>query len=358
MSTASPHPLEPVPARAETARKRKLWLILAPALLVVLLLVFSLALFSHRTNPVAARPWSVAFSPDGKTLVTCGGPDAPTDGAFGEVVFWNASTGKKKRVLAQTAAVRRVVFSPDGKFVATADFAGSTKLLDPGTGKTRAMLTPHSSLVNAVAISADSKLIAGCSYDGTITLWDTAGSESATLVLPKEKILNLAFSPDGQKLVAGCREGNAYLMDVAQHDAPKVLEAYVGPPSYWSGVEAVAFAPDGQSFMTGGMTLRLWRTDSADLIREFHRVSGARVNCLAFAPEGSAVAGVDRDGWLALWDPETGEKINSTHAHDGPAFGLAFSPDGQRLATVCRSEFVVKIWNSQTLALLATFHRR
>ena len=157
--------------------------------------------------------------------------------------------------------------------------------------------------------------------------------------------------------MAGCRGGNAYLFDVDQHDSARVLEAYVGPPSYWSGVEAVAFAPDGQSFVTGGMTLRLWHTGSGNLIRELERPSRARVNCMAFSPDGSILAGVDRDGWLALWDPASGEITSAVQAHNGAGFGLAFSPDGQRLATVSRSDFAIKIWNSRTLELLAAFHR-
>jgi WD40 repeat protein len=343
---------------ADNHRKRKLYLLLT-ACLVLLLLVGSLALLLRRTPDSAPmRLWSVAFAPDGKTLVTSAGPDAPdSQPQMGELVFWNAASGRKKWILPQPAGVRRAVFSPDGKFIATADFAGTTKLLDPANGKTKATLTPHSSQVNAVAISADSSLIAGGSFDGSITLWDVTGKEVGTLMAPKERILNLSISPDRQELVAGSREGNAYLFDLAQRGPPKVLKAYVGPPSYWSGVEAVAFAPDGESFVTGGMNLRLWEAGSGKLIREFPRPSGARANCLAFSPDGRILAGVDRDGWLALWDPSTGERTACVSAHPGPSFGLAFSPNGQRLATVARTDFAVKIWNPDTLSLVATFRR-
>jgi WD40 repeat protein len=290
-------------------------------------------------------------------LVTGGGSDAPDNRPqSGEFVLWDASTGEPKRILQKEWAVRSAVFSPDGKFIAMADFGGATRLVDPVTGNVKATLTPHPSQVNAVVISADSKLVAAGSFDGTISLWDAGGKELSTLEAPTEQILNLAISPDGQNLVAGCRGGNAYLFNMAQHIPPKVLQAYVGPPSYWSGVEAVAFAPDGKSFVTAGMTLRLWATDRGDLIRELVRCS-ARVNCMAFSPDGHHLAGVDRDGWLATWDPATGERASFIRAHPGSSFGLAFSPDGQRLATVARSDFVIKIWNSQTLQLLATFPR-
>ena len=314
---------------ADIHRRRKLYFLLTACLILLLLLAGSLALLLRRSpGNTPSRPWSVAFSPDGKTLVTSGGPDAPdSQPQMGELVFWNAASGRKKRILPQPAGVRRAVFSPDGKFIVTADFAGTTKLLEPATGKTKATLTPHSSQVNAVAVSADSTLIAGGSFDGSITLWDVAGKELGTLLAPKEKILNLAISPDRQELVAGCREGHAYLFDLAQRGSPKVLKAYVGPQSYWSGMEAVAFAPDGESFVTGGMNLRLWETGSGKLIREFERPSGARMNCLAFSPDGRSLAGIDRDGWLALWDPSTGERTACVQAHSGlQVSGWPFRP--------------------------------
>jgi WD40 repeat protein len=326
---------------------------------VLLVVVASLLFFPHARQPpqIPQRLWSVCFSPDGNMLVTGGGSDSPDiQPQGGELVLWDAKTGEQKRITGQEWAVRSAVFSSDGKFIAMADFGGTTRLVDPTTGKIRAALTPHQSQINAVVVSPDSKLIAGGSFDGTISLWDATGKELGTLEAPGQQILNLAISPDGQRLAATSRGGNAYLFDLAQRNPPKVLQAYVGPPSYWSGVEAVAFAPDGKSFVTGGMTLRLWETETGNLIGELAGGS-ARVNCMAFSPDGHLLAGVDRDGWLAMWDPPTGDRIRFIRAHHGSSFGLAFSPDGQRLATVARDDFVVKIWNSKTLELVRTFHR-
>jgi WD40 repeat protein len=335
--------------------KRKALLILAACLFLVLVVVLGFALRQRAGVPL--QLWSVGFSPDGKLLVTGGGQDAPeTLPQIGEVVIWNAANGKKKKIIPQQWGVRRAVFSPDGKFIATADFGGKTRLLDT-SGKTKAVLTPQFSQINAVAVSADSKLIAGCSFDGGVTIWDPVGKEVQTLQAPNERILNLAISPDSQWLVAGCKQGNAYLFNLTQHDQPRVLQAYTGPPSYWSGIEAVAFAPDGQSFATGGMMLRLWQTGAGTLIRELKREGSARLNCLAFSPDGAVLAGVDRDGWLALWNPQTGEQTKSVRAHTGASFGLAFASDGNRLATVDRKEYAIKIWDPQTFELKATFRR-
>jgi WD40 repeat protein len=325
---------------------------------VLLVLILGAVLLFFRTPPdTPLRLWSVAYSPDGKTLVTTGGPDS-ADAAprIGDLVFWNASNGKKKRVVHQQWGVRRAVFSPDGAFIATSDFGGKTCLLNAKTGETQAILTPQYSQVNAVAISADSKLIAGGTFDGGVVLWDTTGHELGTLQAPNERILNVALSPDSHWLVAGCKSGKAYLFDVTKRDVSAVLDAYIGPPSYLSGIEAVAFAPDGQTFVTGGVMLRLWKTGTGKLVRDLPPCH-ARLNCLAFSPDGHALAGVDRDGWLARWDAETGERTNYVQAHNSSSFGLAYSPDGNSLATVSRADFVIKIWFSESLDLRKTFQR-
>ncbi len=103
--------------------------------------------------------------------------------------------------------------------------------------------------------------------------------------------------------------------------------------------------------------LRLWQPGTGDLIRQLRREGQARLNGLEFSPNGATLAGVDRDGWLALWNPATGEQIKSVQAHTGASFGLAYSPDGARLATVDRREFAIKIWNPQSLELMARFYR-
>jgi WD40 repeat protein len=324
---------------------------------LVLLLVAGLCFFIWWPRATPLKLWSVAFSPNGKLLVTAGGQDSPdTLPQIGEVVIWNAGTGKKKRIIQQQWGVRHAVFAPDGKSIATADFGGKTKLLDPASGKVKAILAPQFVQVNAVVLSPDGKLIAYGSFDGTVTLCDQSGKVVGKLTAPNEQILNLAISPDAQWLVVGCKRGKAYLFNLGQPTAPKVLEAYVGPPSFWSGIEAVAFAPNGETFVTGGVFVRLWQTSTGALIREMPRASQSRVNDVAFSPDGLSLAGVDRDGWLALWDPSTGELIKSIQAHKGASFGLCFSPDGRRLATVARPDFAIRIWDS-SLSPLATFYR-
>ena len=84
--------------------------------------------------------YSIAYSPDGNTIVT--GGDYYTI-EKGTVYLWNAKTGKRKRVIFKgPGAVYTVVFSKDGKrIIATGDWKEKTRVWDAKTGKE---LTPTS----------------------------------------------------------------------------------------------------------------------------------------------------------------------------------------------------------------------
>jgi RNA polymerase sigma factor (sigma-70 family) len=297
--------------------------------------------------------WGVGFSPDGKVLATVGGPpDSNETPRLGELIFWDLATGQKRRVIRHPWGIRSLAWAPNGKFIAIGDVAGATQLVRPGTGTPIVRLRPHSEGVNAVAISADSQLVASGSLDGTVTLWDASRKKLEPLALPgDEQVISLALSPDGRALVAGGRRGRVYLVDLTERGEPRVVEA--GPASEVgaSAVEAVAFAPDGRSFATGcGRALRFWEHASGSLRRDL-RLSTGNVQALAFSPGGEALAVLDSNGTLSLWSSDTYEPLYSATAHGTGGFGLAFSPDGKRIATVGRSDFTLNLWDAQTLML-------
>ncbi|RKY47990.1 MAG: hypothetical protein DRP91_06650, partial [Candidatus Neomarinimicrobiota bacterium] len=72
--------------------------------------------------------------------------------------------------------VLSVVFSPDGRYIASGSVDKTIKLWDVKTGKCLRTFRGHKSLVHSVAFSPDGKYIASCSgswlVDKKIKLWD------------------------------------------------------------------------------------------------------------------------------------------------------------------------------------------
>lgn len=85
------------------------------------------------------------------------------------VKLWNWSTGAVLQTReGHSDLVRAVVFSPDGKLVASYDM--TVRLWDTSTGMALQTLKGHSALVEAVAFPSNGKLVASASADSTVRL--------------------------------------------------------------------------------------------------------------------------------------------------------------------------------------------
>ncbi|MCB9932251.1 MAG: WD40 repeat domain-containing protein, partial [Planctomycetes bacterium] len=110
---------------------------------------------------------SVAFSPDGQTLVSCG-----TDKT---VRIWEVSTSKELLVSRQhTESVYSAAFSPDGSAVASAGGDATIRIMEASTGKEVRTLTGHKGVVSSVAYSPDGAILASGGDDKIVRLWEVS----------------------------------------------------------------------------------------------------------------------------------------------------------------------------------------
>lgn len=321
------------------------------------LCVLLLFVFRPKTPAGPSRYWGVRFLSNGTTIATCGGSSNPREfPRRGEIMLWDVATETPKLTLRQSASVRSLDGSVDGNLIAFGDFSGNLQLLDVSSGRVTASIKSGKP-INGVAFSRSGNLVVSGDLAGRITLWNLPKGTVETIPIVNEKVLNIALSDDDRAMVATTRTGRAYLFDLLQPQASPLMIQCQNATNNEVNVEAVAFSPKTTEFATGGnKQLRLWESPSGRLLREFSVASGT-INSVAFSPTERRLAAVNSDGMLILYDIDSGEIRFSTQAHSGTSFSAAFSQDGKKIATVGRDDFMVKIWNSQTLSLLQVLQR-
>ncbi|MDA3646549.1 hypothetical protein LZ318_25425 [Saccharopolyspora indica] len=240
---------------------------------------------------------SVAFSPDGNTLVT--GADSETGGG---ARLWNLATGQQiGPVLGGPNTVSSVAFSKDGDTLATSLGDEGVRLWDVATGRQIGPTFGESGSmdVDAVALSPDGKTLAAAMGSAMgVQLWDVATGRPVGAALGSATVNSVQFSPDGETLATGLLLGGAQLWDVATGQR-------IGPTLGSGGLVSVAFSPDGETL--------------------------------------AATADATNGGGVQLWDVATGRQIGPT-VGNSVLVSVAFSPDGRTLATA--DPYVgAQLWN-------------
>ncbi len=225
--------------------------------------------------------------------------------------------------------VYSVAYSPDGKYLVTGSFDHTLKLWEVATGKevkTYSGPTGHQKMVLSVAFSPDGQMIASGSADNTLKVWDVpVGTPIRSLKTP-EVSAAVALSPDGVKLAVGGRDGSLKLVNAADFKELLKFNGHTG------AVNGIAFSANGQVLASAGADrmVRFWNTANGQLIAAVGAHTGA-VNGVTFNPGGPAYS-VGDDGLLKVWQVPTAP-ARTLPGHTAAIHVLALSNDGNTVIT-------------------------
>ena len=377
---------------------------------------------------------AVAFSPDSQFLVTIA---SKADAELGDHLrVWRLPGLAELPTLQFNGELpSSVAFSADGKHLVTGLMDGQVLVWDFATRQVVATRKEHTGMITAVAVAPDGKTFATSSSDRTISLWDgVTFNHLGRLRGHVGEVWSVALSPDGRTVVSGSADGTTKLWNADTRDAERVLDGYyfaagflgggrqvvaarsdglcvwtpetgarvdflipTNPPlftsvaakpydvhpmeplgalgrtdgtvelwhlktgakvSAWpahrSGIGVVAFSPDGKRLATGSTNggVIIWEIATRQEVAQLQPV-GRPLICLAFSPDGKTLAASGKSSRVWLWDLTT-DLVRHLGGHGSVVPSLAFSPDGTLLATTVASANEARLWELPSGKQVAT----
>jgi WD40 repeat protein len=275
------------------------------------LALYDLAHERNMTIPITTfgyYPSGMAFSPDSKSIVTCGWT---SEG--GGVHIWDAATGSLLQ---------------------------SFDLPDSPT---------------SLAVNPDGTQFAVGSRNGMVKVWDITNNFASRylqsgLAAPNDWIESMAYRPDEQQLAIE-NDNKVRIYDPVSDSV--ISDLYGG-----SQVFAVAYSADGRLLAFGGEDSQIYlvNPDTGEIVRTLHNPRGL-ITALRFSPNGSKIVSLSDDEGVRFWEVESGSLLQTLDGYSDGIFSFAFTPDGRDLFFGDRLG-ALQMWDVASQTLTSTLIER
>jgi WD40 repeat protein/Flp pilus assembly protein TadD/tRNA A-37 threonylcarbamoyl transferase component Bud32 len=299
----------------------------------------------YKLDDEMKRVFSVAISPDGKRIAT--------GDMNHEIKLWNLENGQKTATLkGHTNWVRTVAFSADGKLLVSGGggFIGkdgkpavgndnSVRLWDVVGGNEIRVFEKNPEPILAACFSRDGREVISAGDDDNVKLWDReTGKLKKSMLGHWDDVHCVVFTERGHFAVSGSEDGAIRLWDLERGAEIRSFSGHSG------SVESVACTKDRRFVVSGGhdTTIRVWDFNTGNEIRQFSGHIG-EVNVLRISNDDHFIIAGGSDGVVRIWDLQSGEQMAVLEGHHEPVLGLAWSDDLKTVATG-GADGTVRVW--------------
>ena len=209
----------------------------------------------------------------------------------------------------------------------------------------------HDKKMNVVQLSPDGKRVLTAGVNGAVEVWDTESGKRLGQPLPHmEAVTQAVFDPEGKRVLTAVADMTLHLWEVEKGQEVFTAQQLQGP------VVSLAFSPNGKRFLVvtdkapmGATEVELHVHDAAngEAVREPALGSELSPRQARFSPDGQRVLTVCRDRCARVWDIATGKQIGPAFSHAAAVITASFSPDGERVLTA-GVEGTARVWATKT----------
>jgi WD40 repeat protein len=270
---------------------------------------------------------AVTFSPDGRFVAS----------GSHEVQIWDITADK------EALDTQEYISSDEEECWQLEEDWQYKKINDP---RLKCTLRGQSDLVFSVVFSPDGRLVASACRDCTVRIWDFAADKGALEPLKKhsDKVLSVVFSPDAKLLASGSSDKTIRIWDV------QIRTMALGPLTLHTGaVRSVVFSPSGRLLASGSSdgSVIIWDMATGNKAMEPLRGHSKDVNIVVFSPNGKLLASGSRDETVRIWDVATGKEAAQHLVHSDDVKSVGFTTDSKCIAAMTWNN-TFRIWDIAT----------
>lgn len=253
--------------------------------------------------------------------------------------------------------------SSDGSFLAFRTGAAQVSIWDlVGKRKLLEVPAPAPLWARNFAFIPESGLLAvgsvGSLGKPEIVVWNSKTRREQERFAISKRAHALSFSSNGKWLAILHQAGEITVLEYASR---RILREFPAATPLMVASGDLFFTPDGNRLviaqLDGRVVVREWRTDRMPLEVSSRDVASAQFSALAVSPKGDLVAWSHGDATTNIWlaSIDTGKPLGELKGHTEWVEGLAFSSDGELLASA-GADRIIRVWNVAEQKQIRRFH--